>query len=46
VANSPVGIWDPTGLTDGLYTLRLTVRDRVLGSAETTVAVVLRATRR
>ena len=42
VANAPLGIWDPTGLADGLYTLRLTVRDRLLGSAETTVAVTVR----
>jgi len=42
VANGPLGIFDPVGLSEGLHTLRLTVRDRVLGAAETSIVVTMR----
>ena len=34
--------WDTTLVEDGAYTLRVTVRDRTLGSAEATVVVIVK----
>ena len=40
--NAKLAQWDTTLVDDGAYTLRVTVRDRTLGSAEATVVVIVK----
>ena len=42
VGVGPLTVWDTSELENGLYTLRLTVRDRTLGSATVTIVVNVR----
>ena len=41
ITNQTMTSWDTTALSDGLYTLRLTVRDALLGSAVSTILVTV-----
>ncbi len=41
VRNGGLGSWDTSGLDPGVYTLRLTVRDRAVGNIQTTTSVVV-----
>ena len=42
LVNAKLATWDTTAFDDGTYTLRVTVRDRTLGSAEAIVVVTVR----
>ena len=42
VISGAVGAWETTEFEDGLYTLRLTVRDRTLGAAQATIILTVR----
>ncbi len=42
VRNGTLGNWTTSGLDPGMYTLRLTVRDKALGNIQTTVTVTVR----
>jgi len=42
VANSRLATWDTTSVDDGIYTIRVTVRDAIFGEAQAQIFVVVR----
>jgi hypothetical protein len=42
VANSRLATWDTTSVEDGIYSIRVTVRDRVYGDAQAQMFVIVR----
>lgn len=46
VVNAALGNWDTTDSPNGVYTIRITVRDRVFGSASVTQQVAVRHVKR
>ncbi len=42
VANSRLATWDTTGVEDGVYSIRVTVRDAIFGTAQAQIFVIVR----
>jgi len=42
VANSRLATWDTTGVEDGIYSIRVTVRDSIFGEAQAKIFVIVR----